>query len=100
MVDVNKEAEYNELIEILKFTPRTYKIQFYGYGGDSRFIKATREQYLYFKEHEIDLDEYAGSWDNDHEVPEEFQPFPPGEPYEGSELYSTGGANFDDSYTS
>ena len=91
-----KEAEYNELIDILKFTPRTYKISVYGYGGDSRFIKATREQYLYFKEHDIDLDEYAGSWDDEHEVPEEFQPFPPGEPYEGYELYSTGGASFDD----
>lgn len=92
----SKEAEYNELIDILKFTPRTYTIQVYGYGGDSRFLEATREQYLYFKEHEIDLDEYAGSWDNEFEVPEDMQPFPPGEPYEGSELFCAGGANFDD----
>jgi hypothetical protein len=94
--EVNKEAEYNELIEILKFTPRTYTLQVYGYGGDSRFLRATKEQYLYFKEHEIDIEDYAGSWDNDHDVPEEMQPFPPGEPYEGDEIYSSGGANFDD----
>ena len=67
MTNITKEqeAEFNELIDILKFTPRTYKIQVYGYGGDSRFLRATREQYLYFKENDIDIEDYAGSWDND-----------------------------------
>jgi hypothetical protein len=91
-----KLAEYQEMIDILKFTPRTYKIQVYGYGGDSRFLAATKEQYLYFREHEIDIEDYTGSWDNEHDVPEQFQPFPPGEPYDGDELYSACGANFDD----
>jgi len=98
MTNITKEqeAEFNELIDILKFTPRTYKIQVYGYGGDSRFLRATREQYLYFKENDIDIEDYASSWDNEHEVPEEFQPFPPGEPYDGDEIFYAGGANFDD----
>jgi hypothetical protein len=92
----SKEAEYNELIELLKFTPRTYTIQVYGYGGDTRFIRTTKEQFLYFKEHEIDLEEYSGDWDNEAGVPEEFQPFPPGEPYEAVEMHCASGAYFDD----
>ncbi len=84
------------IFDILKFTPTDYTFSVWGYGGDSRFLRATKEQYKYFKEKEIDIEDYAGSWDNEFDVPEEMQPFPPGEPYEGDEVDVAGGCTMDD----
>lgn len=85
------------IFDILKFTPADYNIQVYGYGGDSRFLRSTKEQYKYFKENDIDIETFAHDWDNEEtKVPEEFQPFPAGSPYDGSELECASGATMDD----
>ena len=89
--------EKSVIFDILKFTPQDYTISIWGYGGDSRFLRATKEQYKYFKENEIDLEEYAGDYDNQFDVPEDMQPFPPGEPYEGNEVDCACGATMDTS---
>jgi len=73
-----------ELIEILKFTPRTYKITMWGYGGEKVMGTVDRKIYDYFKQRRLDLSDYA--WDSDyaeeHNIPEDMQPFPSGSWYE------------------
>jgi hypothetical protein len=76
---VATEAEKEVLVEHLKFTPRTYVIQLWGYGGEVVMGRVDRKIYDYFKENQIDVGEYAYDWDNELEVPEDVQPFTPGE---------------------
>lgn len=71
--------EQEALVEHLKFTPRTYTFSLWGYGGEVVMGRVDRKVYDYFKENQIDLDEYAYDWDNETEVPEDVQPFTPGE---------------------
>ena len=75
----DKLAEQEELIQTLKFTPRTYRVMLSGYGGEIVLGSVPREQYEYFRDNEIDIEEYAWDSDNEQEVPEEMQPFTPGE---------------------
>jgi hypothetical protein len=81
MADI-KEQE--KLIEILKFTPCTYTIQMWGYGGEYVMGTVDREIYDYFKHRRLSLSDFA--WDSDYadenEIPEEMCPFPPGSWYE------------------
>ena len=85
----------HDLIEILKFTPRTYTIQIWGYGGEYVMGTVERKIYDYFKQRRLSLSDYA--WDSDyaeeHNVPEEFQPFPSGSWYECSDMCHTSGAD-------
>ena len=82
-----------ELIDILKFTPRTYTIYIGGYGGESYAGKVDKATYEYFKEHKIDIEEYANDWDNlFSDVPGELQPFSPGSPYDCDNLFHASGA--------
>ena len=76
----DKLAEQEELIQTLKFTPRTYTVIMSGYGGEIVLGSVDRSIYNYFKENDIDLEEYA--WDSDYaeenEIPEDMRPFEPG----------------------
>jgi hypothetical protein len=78
------KKEKDELIEILKFTPRTYKIHLWGYGGEIVMGTVDRKIYDYFKQRRLDLSDFA--WDSDyadeHNIPEDMWPFPPGSWYE------------------
>ena len=69
-----------ELIDVLKFTPRTYKITMWGYGGETVMGTVDRKIYDYFKQRRLDVSEFA--WDSDYseenEIPEDMQPFWPG----------------------
>jgi len=80
----------------LKFTPRTYRVELGAYGGEVYAGRVDRKIYDYFKSRSIDLDEYASDWDNELEVPEDMQPFPPGSPYECDGLVHASGATMDD----
>ena len=77
-------AEQEKLIETLKFTPRTYKITLWGYGGEVVMGTVDREIYDYFRRRRLDVSNFA--WDSDyaeeHNIPEEMWPFPPGSWYE------------------
>lgn len=75
----DKLKEQEELVAILKFTPRTYRVMLSGYGGEIVLGSVPREQYQYFRDNEIDIEEYAWDCDNEQSVPEEMQPFTPGE---------------------
>lgn len=75
-----------ELIDVLKFTPCTYKIEMTGYGGEVYAGRVPVKAYRYFQEHEIDINEWAHDWDNEAGVPEEFHPFPPGSAYDCEDI--------------
>jgi hypothetical protein len=85
-----KEKEL--LMATLRFTPRTYTVEIYGYGGECYMGKVPRKCYEYFKRNNIEIDEYASSWDDDVQVPEEYQPFEPGSPYECDDICHVSGA--------
>lgn len=74
------KAEKEELMQVLKFTPRTYKIRLWGYGGEYVMGTVDRKIYDYFKARRLDLSEFA--WDSDYadanNIPEDMQPFYPG----------------------
>lgn len=80
--------EQDKLIEVLKFTPRTYTIQMWGYGGEYVMGTVDRKIYDYFKSRRLSLSDYA--WDSDyadeHNIPEDMQPFPPGSWYECDDM--------------
>jgi hypothetical protein len=89
------EQEKQELIEILKFTPRTYTVHLWGYGGEWTMGTVSREIYDYFKRHRLDLNEYA--WDSDyaeaHDIPEDMQPFPSGSWYDCDDICHESGVD-------
>lgn len=69
-----------ELMDILKFTPCTYTIQLWGYGGEYVMGTVERKIYDYFKNRRLSISDFA--WEHDyadeHDIPEEMWPFEPG----------------------
>lgn len=92
----NNEITAEELVAVLKFTPRTYRIELGNYGGEVYAGRVDRKVYEYFKQRKIDLDDYANDWDNELNVPDKFQPFSPGSPYDCDDLVHASGATMDD----
>lgn len=88
------KKQQQELIDVLKFTPTTVRLSIQGYGGESYAGTIDRKIYDYFASQKIDIDEYAGDWDGvfSEHVPEEFQPFTPGSPYDCENLWHASGA--------
>jgi hypothetical protein len=80
--------EQNKLIEVLKFTPRTYKIQLWGYGGEYIMGTVDRKIYDYFRYRRLSLSDFA--WDSDYaednNIPEEMWPFTPGSYYDCDDI--------------
>jgi hypothetical protein len=90
--------QQQELIETLKFTPRTYKIYIGGYGGESYAGTVSKEIYEFFKEKKIDIEQYATDWDDLFgDVPRELQPYSPGSPYDCDNLFHASGAEMSNS---
>ena len=87
--------EQEKLIEILKFTPCTYTIQMWGYGGEYVMGTVDREIYDYFKHRRLSLSDFA--WDSDYadenDIPEEMCPFPPGSWYECDDMGHVNGVD-------
>lgn len=69
------DIEKQELVETLKFTPRTYKLNIWGYGGEIAIGRLNEQQYEFWKDkEEADIIEHCTSWgdeDTELEVPEE-----------------------------
>jgi len=84
-----------ELIDVLKFTPRTYKVQLWGYGGEYVMGTVERKIYDYFKHRRLSIMDFA--WDSDYadsnNIPEEMWPFPPGSWYECDDMGHCSGAD-------
>jgi hypothetical protein len=82
------KKQKEELMEILKFTPRTYKITMWGYGGEYVMGTVDRKIYDYFKHRRLDLSEFAWDYDyaEENNIPEELWPFSPGSWYECDDM--------------
>ena len=91
------KKQKEELLATLKFTPRKYKVEITGYGGEVYFGKVDRKTYDFFKEHKIDIEQYASDWDDEkwEFVPSELRPFEPGSPYDIGGVHESG-ATFDE----
>lgn len=80
--------EQEELMQVLKFTPRTYKIRLWGYGGEYVMGTVDRKIYDYFRRRRLDVSEFA--WNDDYaetqNIPEDMQPFPAGLWHEGDDI--------------
>jgi hypothetical protein len=92
-LEAAKLAEQEKLIATLKFTPRTYKISMWGYGGETAMGTVSRETYDYFKENKLSVSDFA--WDSDYadvkEIPEDMWPFTPGSWYDCDNICHTNG---------
>ena len=81
-----KELEQQKIIDTLKFTPRTYKISMWGYGGEKVMGTVPKESWDYCIDNQVDLGELA--WADPDTVEEEMGldldqlPFYPGNWYE------------------
>lgn len=75
----------------------TYKIVVGGVGGEISAGTVERATYDYFKEHEIDIDDYCNDYDNEQNVPEEHQFVNPGSFYECYDFGHETGCEFESS---
>ena len=94
---VQKKEEQKKFIEILKFTPRTYKIYIWGYGGEKVMGTVDRKVWDYCLENAVDLSDIAWSDEDtvrdDMGLDPDFLPFPPGSWYECDDMAHTSGAS-------
>lgn len=92
----NKQKQ--ELIETLKFTPRTYTLNISGYGGESYAGVVDRKIYDFFKSKNIDINQYAWDYDDERwkDIPEAMRPFYPGSPYDCDNIFHIAGAELTD----
>lgn len=96
-LEVQKKEEQKKFIEILKFTPRTYKIYIWGYGGEKVMGTVDRKVWDYCLENAVDLSDIAWSDEDtvcdDMGLDPDFLPFPPGSWYECDDMAHTSGAS-------
>jgi hypothetical protein len=88
-LELQKLAEQQKLIEVLKFTPRTYKISMWGYGGERVMGTVDKAIWDYCNDNQVDLSEIA--WGDEDTVEEmgldvDMMPFPPGAWYECDDM--------------
>ena len=92
-----KAQEQERLIQTLKFTPRTYHLSMWGYGGEVVMGTVSREIYDYFKENKLSVSDFA--WDSDYadikEIPEDMWPFTPGSWYDCDDICHNNGVEED-----
>ena len=76
--------EQQQLIETLKFTPRTYKVSMWGYGGEKVMGIVDKAAWDYCMANQVDLSDVAWNSDaaEDMNLDEDKLPFPPGAWYE------------------
>ena len=90
-----KEITAEELVAVLKFTPRTYKISMWGYGGEKVMGTVSKESWDYCMDNQVDLSDLA--WNSeaaeDMDLDEDMLPFPPGSWYECDSMAHTNGVS-------
>lgn len=91
------KKEKEQLMATLKFTPRTYKIQMWGYGGEKVMGRVARECWDYCMENQVNLVDIA--WSDEETVTEDMGldisklPFDPGQWYECDGLAHVNGVS-------
>lgn len=86
-----------ELIDVLKFTPRTYRISMWGYGGEKVMGTVDRAAWDYCMANQVDLSDIA--WNSEAHVDMDLDadqlPFQPGNWYECDSMGHTNGVSRD-----
>jgi hypothetical protein len=89
------KKEKEELMATLKFTPRTYRISMWGYGGEKVMGTVDPKVWDYCMEHQVDLSDVA--WNSeaceDMGLDEDLLPFPPGSWYETDNMAHVNGVS-------
>ena len=85
--------EQEQLLERLKFTPRTYKVELWGYGGEYVMGTVERKIYDYFRQHRISVSDYAWGSDEYEQIPEDMRPFEPGCWYDNDHMGHVSGVD-------
>ena len=90
-----KEITAEELVAVLKFTPRTYKISMWGYGGERVMGTVDKKVWDYCMENQVDLSDIAWNSDaaEDMGLDEDLLPFPPGSWYECDNMAHVNGVS-------
>lgn len=92
-----KDITAEQLIEVLKFTPRTYKISMWGYGGEKVMGTVDPKVWDYCMENSVNLTDIAWSdedtVENDMGLDIEMLPFTPGQWYECDNLAHVNGVS-------
>lgn len=92
-----KDITAEELIEIIKWTPRTYKISLWGYGGEKVMGTVDSKVWDYCMENQVDLQEIA--WSDEDTVQDDMGldldelPFYPGQWYECDNMAHVNGVS-------
>ena len=91
------QEEQQLLIDTLKFTPRTYKISMWGYGGEKVMGTVEKEVWDYCMDNQVDLSDIAWNSDacEDMDLDEDMLPFPPGSWYECDGMAHVNGVSRD-----
>ena len=93
------KAEKQQLIDTLRFTPRTYKISMWGYGGEKVMGTVDPKVWDYCMEHSVDLQDIA--WSDEDTVQDDMGldldmlPFTPGQWYECDGMAHVNGVSRD-----
>ena len=89
------QQEKELLINTLKFTPRTYTVNMWGYGGEKVMGTVSQEAWDYCMANQVDLSDIA--WDSDAAdsigLDADKLPFPPGSWYECDDMGHTNGVS-------
>jgi hypothetical protein len=92
---MTKKITEDEFLERLKFTPCTYKISLWGYGGEKVMGTVSREAWDYCMDNQVDLSDIA--WQSDAAesmgLDAEKLPFPPGSWYECDDMAHVSGVS-------
>lgn len=90
-------AEKEQLMEVLKFTPRTYKISLWGYGGEKVMGTVNQEVWDYCMDNQVNLQDIAWNYDVEEEMglDPDMLPFPPGSWYECDDMAHVNGVSRD-----
>jgi len=91
------QEEKQQLIDTLKFTPRTYKISMWGYGGEKVMGRVDPKVWDYCMEHQVDLVDIAWNYDacEEMDLDEDLLPFTPGSWYECDGMAHVNGVSRD-----
>jgi hypothetical protein len=94
-MEIRKEQQ--RIVEILKFTPRTYKVHLWGYGGEKVMGTTDQAVWDYCMANQVDLSEIAWNSDAaaDMGLDAAMLPFPPGSWYECDNLAHVSGVSRD-----
>lgn len=91
------EAEKEELLQTLKFTPVKARLLIQGYGGECYIGSVPRATYEFFKKKKIDIEQFANGWNEElfQDVPSEHRFVEPGSAYDCDNLFHASGATMD-----